>query len=74
MLDLLTELPETLGTTYFFNSHDLGVIHHMSDHTLVNQRAPGALGQYGAPAAGSSSWHVTDHNFSTRTSQKAEAS
>lgn len=35
VLDLLTELQETLGTTYVFISHDLGVIHHMSDHILV---------------------------------------
>lgn len=35
VLDLLTELQERLGTTYVFISHDLGVIHHMSDHILV---------------------------------------
>ncbi|MCH8559672.1 dipeptide ABC transporter ATP-binding protein [Nesterenkonia sp. DZ6] len=35
VLDLLTELQGTLGTTYVFISHDLGVIHHMSDHILV---------------------------------------
>ncbi|MFC7401893.1 dipeptide ABC transporter ATP-binding protein [Citricoccus sp. GCM10030269] len=35
VLDLLTELQETLGTTYLFISHDLGVIHHMSDDILV---------------------------------------
>jgi peptide/nickel transport system ATP-binding protein len=35
VLDLLTELQETLGTTYLFISHDLGVIHHMSDEILV---------------------------------------
>ena len=35
VLDLLSELQETLGTTYLFISHDLGVIHHMSDEILV---------------------------------------
>ncbi len=35
VLDLLTELQETLGMTYLFISHDLGVIHHMSDEILV---------------------------------------
>lgn len=35
VLDLLTELQETLGTTYLFISHDLGVIHHVSDQILV---------------------------------------
>lgn len=35
VLDLLTELQQTLGTTYLFVSHDLGVIHHMSDEILV---------------------------------------
>ncbi|MGD6980588.1 MULTISPECIES: dipeptide ABC transporter ATP-binding protein [Citricoccus] len=35
VLDLLTELQESLGTTYLFISHDLGVIHHMSDEILV---------------------------------------
>jgi len=35
VLDLLTELQETLGVSYLFISHDLGVIHHMSDRVLV---------------------------------------
>ncbi|MCY1157866.1 MAG: transporter ATP-binding protein [Citricoccus sp.] len=35
VLDLLIELQQTLGTTYLFISHDLGVIHHMSDEILV---------------------------------------
>ncbi|GAA1123394.1 ABC transporter ATP-binding protein [Citricoccus alkalitolerans] len=35
VLDLLSELQETLGTTYLFISHDLGVIHHLSDEILV---------------------------------------
>lgn len=37
VLDLLGELQETLSTTYVFISHDLGVIHHVSDHILVMQ-------------------------------------
>lgn len=37
VLDLLSELQETLGLTYVFISHDLGVIHHLSDHILVMQ-------------------------------------
>lgn len=45
VLDLLTELQETLGTTYVFISHDLGVIHHMSDHILVMKA--GAAVEYG---------------------------
>ncbi|MEV4900911.1 ABC transporter ATP-binding protein [Citricoccus sp. NPDC055426] len=35
VLDLLAELQETLGTTYLFISHDLGVIHHLSHEILV---------------------------------------
>ncbi|WP_313821373.1 ABC transporter ATP-binding protein [Citricoccus sp.] len=35
VLDLLSELQETLGMTYLFISHDLGVIHHLSDEILV---------------------------------------
>ncbi len=35
VLDLLTELQARLGTSYLFISHDLGVIHHTSDHVLV---------------------------------------
>ena len=35
VLDLLAELQETLGMAYLFISHDLGVIHHMSDRVLV---------------------------------------
>lgn len=45
VLDLLAELQETLGTTYLFISHDLGVIHHMSDEILVMQ--DGAAVEYG---------------------------
>ncbi len=35
VLDLLTDLQDQLGVTYLFISHDLGVIHHMSDRVLV---------------------------------------
>ncbi len=35
ILDLLSELKEELGVAYLFISHDLGVIHHMSERVLV---------------------------------------
>jgi peptide/nickel transport system ATP-binding protein len=35
ILDLLSDLQERLGVSYLFISHDLGVIHHMSDRVLV---------------------------------------
>ncbi len=37
ILDLLTDLQQQLGVSYLFISHDLGVIHHMSDRVLVMQ-------------------------------------
>ena len=35
MLDLLSDLQSELGVSYLFISHDLGVIHHISDRVLV---------------------------------------
>jgi peptide/nickel transport system ATP-binding protein len=35
VLDLLTDLQKELGVSYLFISHDLGVIHHMSDRIVV---------------------------------------
>ena len=38
VLDLFTDLQDQLGLSYIFISHDLGVIHHMSDRVLVMTR------------------------------------
>ncbi len=35
ILDLLGDLKQQLGMSYLFISHDLGVIHHLSDRVLV---------------------------------------
>ncbi|MGO1948103.1 MAG: dipeptide ABC transporter ATP-binding protein [Mycobacteriaceae bacterium] len=37
ILDLLSDLQDQLNVSYLFISHDLGVIHHMSDRVLVIQ-------------------------------------
>ena len=37
ILDLLSDLQEQLQVSYLFISHDLGVIHHMSNRVLVMQ-------------------------------------
>jgi peptide/nickel transport system ATP-binding protein len=37
ILDLLSDLQSALQVSYLFISHDLGVIHHMSDRVLVMQ-------------------------------------
>jgi peptide/nickel transport system ATP-binding protein len=35
VLDLFADLQDSLGLSYIFISHDLGVIHHMSDRVVV---------------------------------------
>ena len=35
VLDLLADIQSQLGVSYLFISHDLGVIHHVSDRILV---------------------------------------
>jgi len=49
ILDLLVALQDALGVAYLFISHDLGVIHHMSDEILVMK--DGAVVERGEPDA-----------------------
>ncbi|KAL5066429.1 hypothetical protein RYX36_028166 [Vicia faba] len=39
VLDLLADLQQALGTAHLFISHDLGVIHHVSDRVLIAEGA-----------------------------------
>jgi peptide/nickel transport system ATP-binding protein len=49
ILDLLVALQRALGVAYLFISHDLGVIHHMSDEVLVMK--DGVIVERGDPEA-----------------------
>jgi peptide/nickel transport system ATP-binding protein len=49
ILDLLVALQRALGVAYLFISHDLGVIHHMSDEVLVMK--DGVVVERGDPEA-----------------------
>jgi peptide/nickel transport system ATP-binding protein len=46
VLDLLADLQSELGVSYLFISHDLGVIHHISDRVLVMNE--GKVVEYGS--------------------------
>ncbi|MGN6273694.1 MAG: dipeptide ABC transporter ATP-binding protein [Protaetiibacter sp.] len=58
ILDLLVALQRALGVAYLFISHDLGVIHHMSDEVLVMK--DGAVVERGDPAA---IFHAPQHPY-----------
>ena len=47
VLDLLADLQAAHGLSYLFISHDLGVIHHISDRVLVMKRRPGGRAGHG---------------------------
>lgn len=42
ILDLLGDLKAQLGVSYLFISHDLGVVHHLSDRVLVMNQGSGS--------------------------------
>jgi peptide/nickel transport system ATP-binding protein len=58
ILDLLVALQRALGVGYLFISHDLGVIHHMSDEILVMK--DGAVVERGDPDA---IFHAPQHPY-----------
>jgi peptide/nickel transport system ATP-binding protein len=58
ILDLLVALQDALGVGYLFISHDLGVIHHMSDEILVMK--DGVVVERGDPAA---IFHAPQHPY-----------
>jgi len=55
---LLVALQDALGVAYLFISHDLGVIHHMSDEILVMK--DGSVVERGDPDA---IFHAPQHPY-----------